>query len=118
MHEDYHIRQATLPVKNAEEEMNAEGIAQFNELRFPTGTRQKVVRLQFVLMVSYIQANGSPSTQSLESDLTQPFLIMTNENQWKVSEGVLLKKSAFEGKESISWPRVGQDEVNPCSTRH
>ena len=96
----------SVEIHNSEQPMDDEGFARFPDLRFPSGSRQKVVRLQFVVEVTYVQPNGVVGKQLLESDLTQPFIVMTNENQWKVSEGALLKKTAFDAKETISWPKV------------
>jgi len=105
MHEDFHSKRGSVEIHNSEQPMDDEGFARFPDLRFPSGSRQKVVRLQFVVEVTYVQPNGVVGKQLLESDLTQPFIVMTNENQWKVSEGALLKKTAFDAKETISWPK-------------
>ena len=85
--------------------MDDEGVVRFTDLRFPNGSRQKVVRLQFTVQATYVQPNGVPAKQQLESNLTQPFIIMTNENQWRVSEGALFKKYAFEGNENVTWQK-------------
>merc|ERR1712137_209992 len=106
MNEDFHSRKAsTFEIKNSEQEMDDEGIVRFSDLRFPSGSRQKIVRLQFTVDATYVQPNGAPGKQQLESNLSQPFIIMTNENQWRVSEGALLKKYAFEGNENITWAK-------------
>lgn len=95
-----------MDITNAEQPLDDDAYAHFPDLRFPSGTRQKIVRLQFHLEVSFVQPNSVACKQVLESDFTQPFIVMTNENQWRVSEGVLFKKVVFEGKETVPWPKV------------
>lgn len=48
---------------------------------------------------------SSPSTSlSLETPLTLPFVVITNECQWEESEGLLLKKVVFGDRQEIEWP--------------
>jgi len=46
------------------------------------------------------------SSFQLESNMSQPFVVMTNENQWDYSAGLLLKRDTFENNQNeVSWPQ-------------
>jgi len=94
-----------LEIIGAEATMGSDGVARFTDIRFPQGTRKSQVQVQFSMTVTYIQPNGSPAEHTLESDLTQPIIVITNENQWKDAEQTLLTATAFAGSSAISWPR-------------
>jgi len=94
MHEEISKR-TSVEIVNSEQPMESDGVARFPNIRFPSGSRQKMVRLQFAVEVTYLQNQIVAGKQLLQSNLTHPFIIMTNENQWKFSEGGLLKKAAF-----------------------
>jgi len=74
------------------------GVARF-PLRFPVGTRKSVVHIKFGMPLS----NG-PAAPAVESEMSEPLVIITNECQWEGSLGTLIKKDAFGGKLEISWP--------------
>lgn len=38
-------------------------------------------------------------------DMSNPFVVITNECQWEGSAGTLLKKDAFGGQLEIPWPQ-------------
>eukprot|EP01103_Thecamoeba_quadrilineata_P018768 TRINITY_DN7347_c0_g1_i1.p1 TRINITY_DN7347_c0_g1~~TRINITY_DN7347_c0_g1_i1.p1 ORF type:complete len:613 (-),score=131.47 TRINITY_DN7347_c0_g1_i1:1110-2948(-) len=67
-------------------------------LRFLHGTRKIPVTLRFGL-----QMQVNHVTFPVESQQSQPFIIITNECQWEESEGSLLKKSAFGDQLEVSW---------------
>lgn len=76
----------------------ATGVARF-PLRFPNGTRKTVVHIKFGMPLG----NG-PSAPAVESEMSDPLIIITNECQWEGSLGTLIKKHAFGGKLEITWP--------------
>jgi hypothetical protein len=74
------------------------GIARF-PLKFPSGTRKTVVHLKFGMPLGH-----GPSAPAVESEMSDPLIIITNECQWEGSLGTLIKKHAFGGKLEITWP--------------
>lgn len=78
-------------------------VAVFNDLIFPNGTRKKTIRLKFSVDVQMQLPNGSSFGATLESNLSQPFIVKTNENQWEESEGILLKYESFGNALQTSW---------------
>jgi hypothetical protein len=78
-------------------------------LKFLTGTRKSCVTLRFVVQVITItkfQAytlltratqvkTASNTVSTVESNASQPFIVITNDCQWEGSEGTLLKNEAF-----------------------
>ena len=66
-----------------------------------------MVRLQFAIEVQFTLLNGAVSKALIESkEPSNPFVVMTNENQWDQSEGMLLKKDIFDGNVDASWSMV------------
>lgn len=97
----------SIEIHNDKQEMDDNDIVRFTDLRFSKGSRKKMMRIQFFAEVQYVKINGQIGTQMLESDTSQSFIILTNENQWKDSECHLLRKHMFELQGSeISWWRV------------
>jgi len=84
--------------------MNEQRIATFSDLRFSQGTRLKTVKLQFTQNVECQQLEGPSVKTVLESDPSQPFIVLTNENQWDVSEGILTQRDAFGNLIETTWP--------------
>lgn len=41
----------------------------------------------------------------MESNLTQPFIVKTNENQWQEAEGILLEMITFDDNQAVTWYR-------------
>eukprot|EP01132_Coremiostelium_polycephalum_P005010 gene5010-6239_t len=70
-------------------------------LKFLAGTRKCSVNLKFGVNIRDMD-NG---TTAVESDASNPFVVITNECQWEGSAGVLLKKDAFDGQLEITWPQ-------------
>ena len=106
--EEYTTCKSQFRIDNFEEPLDEFGSAKFYEMRFPVGSRQKVVHLQFSLKVSYVlpsSPTGLLSETVLKSEVTNPFIVMTNENQWICSEGLLFKKYLFSSHDEISWPK-------------
>eukprot|EP01102_Stenamoeba_stenopodia_P016602 TRINITY_DN5820_c0_g1_i1.p1 TRINITY_DN5820_c0_g1~~TRINITY_DN5820_c0_g1_i1.p1 ORF type:complete len:555 (-),score=113.32 TRINITY_DN5820_c0_g1_i1:163-1827(-) len=96
----------SLAISNDVADFDSQGEACFSDLRFPAGTRLKMVRLQFSVHVQYVLVGKTNLTTTiLESEPTEPFVVMTNENQWDNSAGILLKKDAFDNSQQILWPQ-------------
>jgi len=74
------------------------GMAVFNNLIFPHGTRKKAIHLKFKVS---IKVGNMDSV--IESKLSKPFIVKTNENQWQEAEGILLKMEAFEEENGVTW---------------
>lgn len=107
IYEEFYQSKAVTPgpiLSNDSQEMDQSGVAAFADLKFLQGTRQKVVRLQFNQEVQFIQIDGNIGRVSVVSDTSSPFIVLTNEKQWDVVEGTLLRRDAFEGQNEISWP--------------
>jgi len=69
-------------------------------LKFMAGTRKAAVHLKFGIPVRSPNASAT-----IESDMSNPFVVITNECQWEGSAGTLLKKDAFGGQLEIPWPQ-------------
>jgi len=80
-------------------------LATFNDLKFPTGSRKKAVRMKFIAKVGIKDPSGMSHSIQMESGFTKPFVVKTNENQWHEAEGNLLQESAFAGQSEITWER-------------
>lgn len=85
-------------VENNEKFINEAGLAIFNDLKFPNGTRLKSIRLKFTSKFEINDARGSIHSIQIESNATGHIVVKTNENQWFEAEGILLKKTAFGGQ--------------------
>jgi len=70
-------------------------------LKFLAGTRKCSVNLKFGVNIR----DMDNTTTTVESDASNPFVVITNECQWEGSAGVLLKKDAFDGQLEITWPQ-------------
>mmetsp|Transcript_16692 Transcript_16692/g.23195 ORF Transcript_16692/g.23195 Transcript_16692/m.23195 type:complete len:592 (-) Transcript_16692:663-2438(-) len=94
-------------IENGEKLINAEtGIATFNDLKFPNGTRLKSIRVKFTSKITVQDSKQHIHHLSIETNPTNPIVVKTNENQWHEAEGILLKKTAFGGQLEIYWPRL------------
>eukprot|EP01111_Echinosteliopsis_oligospora_P017924 TRINITY_DN7965_c0_g1_i1.p1 TRINITY_DN7965_c0_g1~~TRINITY_DN7965_c0_g1_i1.p1 ORF type:complete len:497 (-),score=139.14 TRINITY_DN7965_c0_g1_i1:105-1595(-) len=67
-------------------------------VKFMAGTRKAAVHLKFGVPV---RCGGVSST--IESEMSNPFVVITNECQWEGSAGTLLKKDSFGGQLEITW---------------
>ncbi len=45
-------------------------------------------------------------TSTVESNFSNPLVVITNESQWESSEGALLKKDAFGSQMETPWTQV------------
>jgi hypothetical protein len=64
------------------------------QLKFLNGTRKSPVALRFGMQVQVAQPSGT-ATVTIESNLSHPFIVITNECQWEESEGTLMRKDCF-----------------------
>jgi hypothetical protein len=55
--------------------------------KFLVGTRKNAVNLRFSVAV-----RSEEAVHTIESDLSNPFIVITNECQWAEAEGTLIKK--------------------------
>lgn len=71
-------------------------------IKFLTGTKGGLVHLKF--RVKVVTTNGKSAY--VESQLSNPFVVMTNESQWANCVRVLLLKECFpEGRREVHWPK-------------
>jgi len=99
-------KNAPLKVENGERTMNEQGISVFKDLKFPNGTRLKSIRLKFSTDLNLPDRLGNIHPISFESAPTGAIVVKTNENQWFESEGILIKKTVFEGGQNeVPWHR-------------
>ena len=78
--------------------------ADFKQLTFNKGTRLHLVTLKFKQQVKVQQVSGTVTSQHLESDATDSFIVTTHENQWAAAEGALFEHALFSDKQAVSWP--------------
>lgn len=69
-------------------------------LKFSSGTRKSPVSIRFAM-----QIQQGEMMHPVESDLTDAFIVITNDSQWEGSIGYLLKRDLFgNASVNISWP--------------
>lgn len=61
------------------------------------GTRKNAVYLRFIMDIKVNQA-GQVVTGTIESENSDPFVVMTNQKQWEACERTLLLRDAFNGQ--------------------
>ena len=66
-------------------------------ISFKEGTRKNAVYLRFIMDISVNQAGQSVSG-SIESENSNPFVVMTNQKQWEACERTLLLRDSFNGQ--------------------
>jgi len=74
-------------------------------LRFAAGTRRNLIRCRFMVTLRF-RHRGELVNQDCVSELTPPFVVITNECQWDDCEGDLLSYLLFSPNTSTSWPSV------------
>ncbi|KAL6074649.1 hypothetical protein QOT17_004042 [Balamuthia mandrillaris] len=70
---------------------------------FTLGTRKTPATIKFSLTC---KVGDNPTAYNVESEQSQPFIVITNENQWDGSESALIKKEAFNEREEVMWPQL------------
>lgn len=85
------------------------GVASFEELRFSKGTGGKAVNLYFSCTAKAppsLKIPGAGEAFEIESNQTEPFVVMTNESQFGDSALKLLEHDVFGGKGGpVTWLR-------------
>ena len=67
-------------------------------LKFGNGTRKQPVTIRFSIKAEMqLHATNGTSTHTLplQSQLSRPFIVITNECQWEEGEGTLLRRACF-----------------------
>jgi hypothetical protein len=93
-----------------------DGHATFVEMSFKSGSRKLPIRLQFTANVEDTVRPGDASTGraakllapfEIRSELSEPFVVMTHENQWVETVGALLRETLFgaNGQGMVTWQR-------------
>eukprot|EP01101_Sappina_pedata_P008874 TRINITY_DN500_c0_g1_i1.p1 TRINITY_DN500_c0_g1~~TRINITY_DN500_c0_g1_i1.p1 ORF type:complete len:729 (+),score=230.74 TRINITY_DN500_c0_g1_i1:157-2187(+) len=93
-----------------EQEMDPKTLVVKFPLHFPKGTRKSASCFRFTVLAQSTQkypnsSNMTPFSTTLESEISLPYMVMTNQKQWEACEGVLLKKEAFGEHVEIPWPQ-------------
>lgn len=76
--------------------------ATFENICFSSGTRMRLFGMQFKCKLSFISAKS----ENVISDLSPPFIVYTNGNQWNDIEGQLLKWEAFRNQKQVGWCKL------------
>ena len=96
-------------ILNGTAAMKKQGVASFDDLRFSKGTGVKAVQVSFSCKAkapSTVNMPGAKQEFILESNLTAPFIVMTNESQFSDSAFKVLEYSIFGSVNmSVSWLR-------------
>jgi len=70
-----------------------------------TGTRKLPVTLRFSMKVDLMTLDGNTITLVVQSAPSIPFIVMTNDSQWEMSEEILFKKDAYQDSNQTTWFR-------------
>jgi len=57
------------------------------------------------LSIGYLKFGMSLGRVTVESELSDPLIVISNESQWVTSIGALIKQEAFSGNLQISWEK-------------
>jgi hypothetical protein len=97
---------AETEVQNNVGKMSAKELeVRMEKLKFKHGTRKKRALLKFRQQVQ-VKYNGSVVSLDVESNASKPFVIKTNERQWRESEQSLLMLAAFGGRTRCPFAQV------------
>jgi hypothetical protein len=104
---DYAPRSAAdTEVQNGTGTMSArELIVSMDKLKFKHGTRKKRALLKFRQQVQ-VRYKGGTVALDVESNASKPFVVKTNERQWREAEQSLLLLAAFGGRMRCSFAQV------------
>lgn len=72
-------------------------------LKLTQGTRRAKVHVLFALQISITDSKGTKSSHLIESEISNPFVVITNESQWDATEEVLFKWDLFDKYQEISY---------------
>lgn len=76
-------------------------IALFHNVKINVSTRMTPVHLKFAMQV--VTSKNQPIT--VESPISYPLIVITNESQWCDAAGKLILADAFAGQLEVSWPQ-------------
>ena len=99
------VKKDPTQLSNSLADVNTNNVAIFNNLVFPHGTRKKLIHLKFSVEVMGFNnfSQKKMLTMKVVSELTPPFIVKTNENQWEESEKILLKHEIFGAQSEAKW---------------
>lgn len=109
-------KNAENPIDKAAATFDRDGHATFVEMSFKSGSRKLPIRLQFAAQVDDTVRPGDASAGraaklhapfEIQSDLSESFVVMTHENQWVETVGMLLRTALFgaNGQGTVTWQR-------------
>jgi len=104
--DDTQPKAKVINVENDTQEMAPNLTVTFANLKFSDGSEQKKMKLQFEMQI----AGKNSEVVTVQSDFSEPLIVLTHQTQWEVSEGTLFKHDAFKGKDNqplkeIPWPQ-------------
>jgi len=71
-------------------------------LKFSNGTRKNSISLRFAIQLQIGAPHILPAV-TVESETSNPFIVITNECQWEEAEGLLIKKEVFGDLPDKEW---------------
>eukprot|EP01090_Pellita_catalonica_P001139 TRINITY_DN10846_c0_g1_i1.p1 TRINITY_DN10846_c0_g1~~TRINITY_DN10846_c0_g1_i1.p1 ORF type:complete len:608 (+),score=60.48 TRINITY_DN10846_c0_g1_i1:195-1826(+) len=89
-------------VTDSEKSMDPQSKRVLFQPRFLVGTRKHAINLRFSVQLQ-LNAQDNQQGHTVESQLSNPFIVITNECQWSEAEGTLIKKEAFKGHLEVPW---------------
>lgn len=97
-----HNWKAVAAVENDLAAMDAfQRIALFHNVKINVSTRMSPVHLKFAMQV--VNSKNQPVT--VESPISYPLIVITNESQWCDAAGKLILADAFAGQLEVAWPQ-------------
>lgn len=72
--------------------------AQFKNLSVNISTRMNLISIQFETTITSMN-----QTHTLVSEVSSPFIVITNESQWCEAAGKVFIREIFHGKDRVSW---------------
>lgn len=72
-------------------------------LKFLRGTRKGKAFFKFSTIVNYVDNCNNSSHYHIESEISKPFVIITNESQWESAEEIIFKHNLFNNSKYITF---------------
>ena len=94
-------------IDRAVQPLNMQSYAANFPLVFLSGTRKECSAIRFSTEVQHYDAVEQQGVVAVavESALSRPLIVMTNQKQWASCEGILLKQLVFRGQLQVPWHR-------------
>jgi len=93
-------------IAGADGHIGSDRILKLEHITFPDGSNNLPIQLKFAVML-VAREFGNPAAKtvsvSVESRLSKPLIVKTNEKQLEKAEGLLLVESAFGEQREVSW---------------